>query len=177
MKKFERGSNTPRKDFLSAIGLNPDDVLVWADKWYMMKANAKGKGVVCRLTFEEYVGLAAEAGLNNPHQIGVHNESYHLSRIGDSGDYEIGNCRFLTHNENRIEKITNGGDKRGGLKKAGALSLWSKNYRLHSVDGEVVEGCCLSSFCKERNLNLNEMASICRGKRKTPHRGWLGEYV
>jgi hypothetical protein len=34
----------------------------------------------------------------------IHRAGYHLSRYGDTGDYEIGNCRFITCQENMKEK-------------------------------------------------------------------------
>jgi hypothetical protein len=47
--------------------------------------------------------LVADAGLKSS-QLGYTGEGYVLGRYNDSGNYEIGNCRFITQKENSDEK-------------------------------------------------------------------------
>lgn len=91
----------------------------WKNKYTNKKGNAKKKGIPFLLSFEEYMELVAEAGLIDPEQIGISIDSYHLSRYGDVGPYEIGNCRFIPHRENLKEKIINGGTERAANKNRG----------------------------------------------------------
>lgn len=72
-------------------------------KWYNKRVNAKAEGLECKLTFDEYCQLVDEAGLVSS-QLGFTGEGYVLARYNDTGNYEIGNCRFITQKENSDEK-------------------------------------------------------------------------
>jgi hypothetical protein len=70
-------------------------------KWGRKKANAKNCGLVCRLTYNEYVGLVRQAGIKSSD---IRPGGYHLARFGDLGNYEVGNCRFVPYWENFAER-------------------------------------------------------------------------
>jgi hypothetical protein len=53
------------------------------------------------LSLEEFVGLMNEANVGIDD---LHIKGYHLSRYNDSGDYVVGNCRFIPCYENIAEK-------------------------------------------------------------------------
>lgn len=73
-------------------------------KFYNKKTNAKKEGIDCLLTYEEFCNLVREARLTSS-QIGfTTKEKYVLARYNDSGNYQIGNCRFITQKENAQEK-------------------------------------------------------------------------
>lgn len=59
-----------------------------------------------KLTFKEYVQLIYDAGIKSS-QIGVYKGQYVLGRYGDMGDYELGNCRFITREQNNEEMLQN----------------------------------------------------------------------
>jgi hypothetical protein len=82
--------------------------------WQNKKAHAKMDGVLCLLSFQEYKNLLLEAGIT-PYQIG--HKGYHLSRYNDAGNYEVGNCRFITHVANMKEQ----------KKSSTQLQAWSIN--------------------------------------------------
>ena len=71
-------------------------------KWHNKRINAKKEGISFSLTLEEFIQLLEDAGITEE-EIG--NTEYHLARYKDQGGYKIGNCRFITHIENRNEKI------------------------------------------------------------------------
>jgi hypothetical protein len=81
----------------------------WESKWRNLIGNAAQAGNLCRLTLGEYIHIAIESGLTSPDQIGCTLDSYQMARYGDTGDYEVGNCRFITMRENLAEKKINGG--------------------------------------------------------------------
>lgn len=88
-----------------------DIIKVWKRKWKRLKSNAKQKGVVCTLSFDQYLQLANDAGVNDPSMIGRSIGQYAMGRLGDKGDYELGNCRFIPVIQNHQEKVDNGGSK------------------------------------------------------------------
>lgn len=169
----------------------------WRTKWQCLKDNAKRKGVSFALSFDEYISLAQEAGVNHPDMIGKGVDKYQMGRLGDSGGYELGNCRFITMRQNLDERRINGGNqkisekmigcsgngeqKRGRTKQThdGVLSQSlkiSKSFLLTSPMGVTHSGVNLSEFCRVNNLNQGLMSAVCRGQR-TSHKGWTGEYV
>lgn len=72
-------------------------------RWHNKRVNARAEGIECNLTYDEYCQLVADAGLRSS-QLGYTGEGYVLARYNDSGNYEIGNCRFITQKENSDEK-------------------------------------------------------------------------
>lgn len=88
-------------------------------RWLNKRNNAQKEGIKCLLTYEEYAYLVYEAGLKSS-QLGFSGENYVLARYNDSGDYFLGNCRFISQLENAHEKKFQGYTKEArekGLKK------------------------------------------------------------
>lgn len=162
--------------FLQSIGLDPDDALRWASKWQNLRSHSKSRGAVCNLTFEEYMGLVCEAGINNPDQIGRKAHLYQMGRIGDTGNYELGNCRFITMAQNAQEKLINGGYEVSDSQRKRVAEFHGKRYRVVSPDGEVFEGKNLNQFCKEHGLDQGNMSGVCNGHQKHS-KGWTGVYL
>lgn len=108
-----------RSSTVVSCGLSIEDTRAWYNKYRTLTMNAKQKGNQNLLSFRQYLKLAVKAGLTSPTQIGNTSGSYQMSRVGDSGDYEVGNCRFLTLEENHAEKHKNGGYKRQAEKLRG----------------------------------------------------------
>ena len=67
------------------------------------KATAKQQSIEFTLTLSDIYLLLYMAGITIG-QIGKKSENYCLARLGDSGAYERGNCRFITVAENNAEK-------------------------------------------------------------------------
>lgn len=142
---------------------------------------------MCLLSFEEYVGLAADAGLVNPSQIGKSMDNYQLARYGDVGNYSTENCRFVLRDQNILEWKENGGREsmaekhRGRTKDSHEGVLLqsvkvSKAFEVLSPEGVTYTGVNLSDFCKLHNLNRGNMATVCRGSMKS-YKGWTGKYI
>lgn len=147
-----------KMDHLIAIGLDPKDAEDWHKKYSYLRLNSKGKREF-KLTFEEYISLAVEAGLTSPSQIGLESHKYQMGRIGDQGGYTWGNCRFITGLENKRE-----------------LAMFRKKqnpftYVIHSPSGEKFNTDNLSRFCKEHGLNQGNMCSLNSGRLKY-YKGW-----
>lgn len=81
--------------------LDDDGKLI--QKWQNKRANAKKEGLKCLLSFDEYCLLVEASGLVSS-DIGFSGGGYVLARYGDPGNYEYGNCRFITQKENSDEK-------------------------------------------------------------------------
>lgn len=65
----------------------------------------------CLLTMDEYLLLAYDAGVIHEDDIGPGKGKLVMGRVGDVGDYILGNCRFITSEDNAYEKLDNGGFK------------------------------------------------------------------
>jgi hypothetical protein len=91
----------------------------WKSKFKTLRGNASSRGIKFTLTLEQYIELALAAGLVSPAQIGRTRGSFQMSRFGDKGGYECGNCRFLLQAENIAEKHINGGTAGAAIKKTG----------------------------------------------------------
>ena len=106
---YRKAVTKERAEVLRRIGLDPTQVDAWFGKWQNLKCSSKQRGSICLLTFEQYVSLAKETGLTEPQQIGKKSQLYQMARIGDTGNYELGNCRFVTMSQNAKERADNGG--------------------------------------------------------------------
>ena len=80
-----------------------------AQKKRHLKSNEKTKrypsylGVKCYLTEDDINLLLKEADITWD-QVGKGKGKFCLGRSNDSGDYEVGNCSFITHSENSIQR-------------------------------------------------------------------------
>lgn len=55
------------------------------------------------MTIFEYFSLMRNSGIR-PSMIGLNRGKYSIARINDSGNYDIGNCRFILIEENIAER-------------------------------------------------------------------------
>ena len=154
-----------------------------------VRSNAKRRGIPCDLTLVQFKRLLTRAGIELE-DLGRTRGKYHLARKGDKGSYTIGNCRFITVEQNHAEKHQNGGTAAAGLKRRGKNGLTkenhvgtarqadkiSRNFRAIDPTGKKYSGKNLTEFCKSHGLNFLLMSRVCRGQR-FHHKGWAGEYV
>ena len=142
--------NSRRKEFLVSKALDIQDTAAWVQKWHTLQYHCKKNGKPFELSFYEYIELALEASLTAPSQIGRDLDSYQLARYGDQGGYSIGNCRFITKQENLEERITSGAIKRAMENRKPSDIARRKTILVVDPDGN-------KTFCK----GLNEAAKIC----------------
>lgn len=152
-----------RIDLLKRLGLNPEHNTTWTYKWQSLKDNAKLRGAKCLLSFEDYLSLAISAGFKTPEFIGRKRDQYHMGRIGDIGDYEIGNCRFIPHLDNIKEKRVNGGHDNMVSKLTGRTA---KTHEYLKVIGEFQRGQNKNN-CDSRLAQSIKMT----GRTKETHEG------
>ncbi len=70
-------------------------------KYLNKEINAKKEGIGFHLSFFDFQKLMEDVGITVDD---LHIKGYHLSRYNDSGDYCIGNCRFVDYRVNYAEK-------------------------------------------------------------------------
>ena len=121
-----------RREHLTSIGLCADDVDIWRQKWSNLRGDSRGYGRECKLTFEQYTQLAIDAGISHL-DIGQSLDSYCMGRLGDSGDYELGNCRFITHRQNHKERCENGGTESMRQEH----KTWNKYNKPHLAEASI----------------------------------------
>lgn len=114
MKRYKEPSSVLyvadyRKEFLKMVGLDTNDYLKWRNKWKTLRQSAIKNGRASFLEFNQYINLAVKAGLTSPSQIGRSRGQFQMARRGDAGDYYLGNCRFITMEQNQHERFLNGG--------------------------------------------------------------------
>jgi len=95
--------------------------------WKVKRSNCK-KDPGFTLTFEQLEQLVEEAGIV-PSQIARTAGGYALGRYGDTGPYEMGNCRFITASQNSTERNTHGGRSDEVCAKAREAYRRKKNKR------------------------------------------------
>jgi hypothetical protein len=70
-------------------------------KFLNKKINSKKEEIEFYLTFDEFKQLVQDANITVDD---LHIKGYHLARYNDSGNYEIGNCRFIPYLDNYKER-------------------------------------------------------------------------
>lgn len=159
-----------RKVYLVQIGLDPDQSNIWASKWRSLYDRKRN---VCTLTFEQYVGLALEANITDPNQIGRSIDKFQMARTGDSGDYSLGNCRFITMRDNIKEKVINGGTKAQANKLRGRTKFNHPGVARISLSkvGKTAENCeyIRSATEKQRGVPKPAVSEALTGRRKDTH--------
>ena len=75
--------------------------------WKKKRGQAKNVGLPFTLSATDMLGLFTEAGISAA-DIGRGSHQHCLGRYGDTGGYEMGNCRFITAKENREEMTKSG---------------------------------------------------------------------
>lgn len=164
----------------------------WYKKWRTLCGNAHYYDYAdCYLTFEDYLSLATEAGVLDPRWIGAGLGKYQMARLGDVGDYKVGNCRFVLREQNIQEWRENGGrdvcskTQLGRRKEThpGVLTMSekmvdisSKSYQVTAPDGTVHRGRNLKLLLKTYGLNSGAMSLVLNGHRNH-HKGWTGHYI
>ena len=91
--------------------LNEETKAIWG-YWKEKRYRADRKGIDFKLSATEMVQLFEDAGIT-ANDIGRHPHQYALARHNDTGDYEMGNCRFTTRRENRAEQKSTKGIPKG----------------------------------------------------------------
>jgi hypothetical protein len=73
----------------------------WRAKWSTQRSDAKRRGILFLLTFEEWFGIWKESGrlAQRGHGVG----RYVMARFGDRGPYAVGNVRIILFEENARE--------------------------------------------------------------------------
>ncbi len=88
--------------------MSPDELVIAENYHQKKKISSHQRGIEYSLTFDELMCLISDAGIS-PSDIGSSATNYCLARKNeitneiDSGDYVIGNCRFITMSENVSE--------------------------------------------------------------------------
>ncbi|AUS02027.1 hypothetical protein NVP3058O_109 [Vibrio phage 3.058.O._10N.286.46.B8] len=98
------------------------------------------EGIENKLTIDEWLFVCYTSGINNPSEIGISMNKHHLSRIGDRGAYEIGNCRYILGKDNMKERDENGGSARGGNNRRGAANGMYGNTKYQGTNGALWSG-------------------------------------
>jgi hypothetical protein len=104
------------------LGLNSNHRKKWYRKYRNLVGNAVQRDAECLLSFRQYLKLAIKAQLFHPDLIGRTAGKFVMGRLGDMGNYEWGNCRFITVEQNRLEKDLYGGTAAMALAKTGRNS-------------------------------------------------------
>ena len=135
----------------------------WKVKYTQLKKNAGRRGIKCLLTFEEYMRLAKKAGISSPDEIGRTSGKYQMSRRGDAGNYVIGNCRFLTIEENLSEKVINGGTR------SHAEKIRGRTAKTHPYLADLAKK--KRGRTAETHEHVARSAAAHRGRTKHTHEG------
>jgi len=131
-----------------AVGLRSDDARQWHLKWRNKVRTSKYRGLVCTLSFTQYLLLALKAGLRKPSDIGDKPGSYVLGRFGDTGGYTFANCSFILYEENCSEVHSN------GRLDYEAVSLCRKGKTRHDTEFIARQSATMTGRRKETHAGL-----------------------
>lgn len=195
-------SESSVKEAVVETGFAEDESSKWYEKFRNLRKSSSRRGLQTLLGFDEYLGLAKEAGLTKADQIGTLSHQHVLGRIGDVGNYEVGNCRFITATRNREELHENGGlqshyeKMRGSTKEnndavrrmaatltgrtkethpgpASVSKRRAKEFTIFDPEGNMYFGKNLFEFCNTHGLSQPSMSHVCHGTQES-HKGWSG---
>jgi len=113
------------------------------ERYFNKRINAQKEGIGFSLTFSQYCAMVSASGYKSS-ELGFHPGSKNvvLARYNDTGDYKVGNCRFITQAENAKERIT------------------SDASRSASVNNMIKYNTSLSPEAKQKQLTNAGKASI-----------------
>lgn len=164
VQSYKQNHPPREKDILET--LLDDDGLLY-QKYKAKCYNGKFQGHECLLTFHEYCLLVQEAGLVSS-QLGYKGEKYDLARYNDEGNYEIGNCRFITHKENLKERKVSDAIRASALKASEAL-LESRKRDPDTFSKRIKEGQANSKRFQEIRRIAKEKEAIRQANAKKTH--------
>lgn len=107
------------KEYAVRYGVPVPEIYAFRNKYCDVRSHAKSRGLVCTISFPQYMRLALNAKLRSAKYIGKSRHKYQLARKGDTGGYIWGNCRFVPTWQNRQESVANGGQALGNLRHSG----------------------------------------------------------
>lgn len=111
--------------YIKDTNLDVDDDGKLHQKYLNKKINARYEGIDFNLTYDEFAQLVRDANLISSN-LGYTRDNYVLARYGDSGGYEVGNCRFITQLENAHERKLTSKMIENSKKSARAMSEHNK---------------------------------------------------
>ncbi len=106
-------------DNLSKIyGWSIEETKLAMRKFRAFKCRVKRSNMSLQFGFDEYAKKIIEADIL-PSDIGRGLKQYCIGRHGDTGDYEVDTCRFITTEQNISEEALNGGTTSSAIKRSG----------------------------------------------------------
>ena len=135
--------------------LNEETKAIWS---YWMNKRTRQRTTTAHkflLSATDTVQLLNDASIT-VNDIGRHPHQYQLARHNDTGDYEMGNCRFTTVKDNIAEKDA-------------VSAAMSKRKRTHTPQGTYNS---LSEAARENNTLISTMSY----RIKSQHEGMKGYY-
>ena len=90
-----------------------------AKSYYNKIDSSKEKDIIMELSFDDYLMLCYDANIMARTQIGRTKGKLQLGRLGDVGSYSYNNCRFITVEQNLVEREHNGGNENISKKMTG----------------------------------------------------------
>ena len=120
----------------------------------MLRGRAKRRGDKCHLTLEQLDQLLDDAGITMD-DVGQQSQQYCLGRYGDTGNYEMGNCRFITIREN-VQEALKGKTRPDEIGKK--ISKSRKGFRMSEEQKKAIsETKTGSTWSQQRRETYNNM--------------------
>ena len=134
---------------------------------YGLRGNARKRGDECHITESDLDLLLAEAGITMA-DIGQKSHEYALARYNDTGDYVLGNCRFITVAQNNAERKAKGWEKG---RPRGPMSEEQKAKRRVPMSEEAKRKISLTTKGRKKSEEHKRKIGLAHKGRPSPHRG------
>lgn len=152
------------------MNLSEEDRHIY-NKWRYKISFAKMQEIKMLLSFQEYWELVKDAKILAS-QIGRDRGTYQLGRYNDSGNYEKGNCRFITIAENNAERKISNKQREANSESAIRMNKLL-DPKIRSKNGKKVCKLWASLPRTEKQLQTSSYNGKLMNHKKHKHKGKL----
>ena len=135
-----------------------------------LRGNARKRGDECLLTESDLDILLSVAGIAMA-DIGRGSQQYHLARYNDTGNYEMGNCRFITAAENHAERVISESQLESMRRPRGPLSEEQRALRRVPCTEERKRNISAATKGIPKTEEHKRKIGLAHKGRPSPHKG------
>lgn len=150
--------------------LNIDDDGKLYRKFSNKGVNAQKENIPFLLTFDEFCTLLKDAGITSS-QLGFTGDNYVLARYGDKGNYEVGNCRFITQIENAKEKTVTDKSREASRNNAAKMNQQNALLSTEELGNRIKNSPKYRAYAELRKAQAEEHRKVLDAQKNPSYTG------